>query len=81
MDYFIYSEDQINEKNQILNKLGKRFVAGTVIVNGTRQKFTQISKHNYITDKRRYTDAKVIASGDRNDFQYIMPSSETIVEG
>ena len=81
MDYFIYSEDQIKEKNQILGKVGKRFVPGTVIVSGARQKFTQISKQNYITDKRRYTDAKVIASGDRSDFQYTMPSSETIVEG
>ena len=61
MDYFIYSEDQINEKNEILKKVGKRFVPGTIIVNGSRQKFTQLSKHNYITDKRRYTDAKVIA--------------------
>ncbi len=81
MDYFIYSEDQINEKNEILKKVGKRFVPGTIIVNGSRQKFTQLSKHNYITDKRRYTDAKVIASGNRSDFQFTLPSSETIVEG
>ena len=40
--YFLYSDEQIAEKNNILSSTGKKFVPGTVVVNGKRTKFTQL---------------------------------------
>lgn len=65
--YFLYSEDQYQEKNKILNTMGKRFQPGTVVVNGTRQKFTAISTKNTLA---RFVDTKVIAEGILGDFIY-----------
>ena len=38
--YFLYSREQFDEKNQILAKSGKQFVAGYVVVNGIKKDFT-----------------------------------------
>lgn len=70
--YFLYSEVQINEKNQILSKAGKEFVPGTVVVNGKRNKFSQISDS---PNMQRYVDTKIVAQGLAEEFAIVMPTT------
>jgi hypothetical protein len=37
--YFLYSDEQVKEKNKALERAGKRFVPGTIVVNGKKRKF------------------------------------------
>lgn len=69
--YFLYSEEQFKEKNEILLKTGKAFEVGTVVINGTRKKFTQISTKSTIP---RFIDTKIIAQGYLDTFTYTEPS-------
>lgn len=71
--YFLYSQDQFNEKNSILEKSNKVFVPGTVVVNGTKKNFTMLSSSQTIP---RFFDAKVVAKGDPSNFTYTMPKTE-----
>lgn len=75
--YFLYSDEQIAEKNNILSSTGKKFVPGTVVVNGKRTKFTQLSGAASIS---RFIDTKIVASGELSDFTYQEPST-TIKKG
>lgn len=75
--YFLYSDEQIAEKNNILSSTGKKFIPGTVVVNGKRTKFTQLSEAASIS---RFIDAKIVASGELSDFTYQEPST-TIKKG
>ena len=34
MKYFLYSDEQIKEKNKVLGRTGKKFVPGTISING-----------------------------------------------
>ncbi len=71
--YFLYSDEQIAEKNKILGKSGKCFVPGVVIKNGKRVKYTQLSDS---ADMSRFADTKVIASGELSSFTYTKPTSQ-----
>lgn len=68
--YFLYSDEQIDEKNQILIKTGKKFLPGNVVVNGKRMKFTQIYSSPTMP---RFVDTKVIAYGEKSNFAYTDP--------
>lgn len=68
--YFLYSEEQFKEKNNILAKAGKSFAPGTVVVNGTRKKYTQISNKPSLD---RFIDTRVIATGYKDQFTYTEP--------
>ena len=68
--YFLYSEEQFKEKNEILGKAGKSFESGTVVVNGTRQKFTQLSSTPSLP---RFIDTRVVAQGYIDQFIYTEP--------
>lgn len=70
--YFLYSDEQIAEKNAILGRSGKSFVPGTVTIGGRRVKFTQLSNSPTM---ERYIDTKIVASGELNTFTYINPST------
>ena len=70
--YFLYSEIQINEKNNILSKSAKEFVPGIVTVNGKRMKFSQLSDSPSMP---RYIDAKVVAQGDEEEITFIKPTT------
>ena len=72
--YFLYSEEQIKEKNTILARTGKTFVAGIITQDGKRVKFTQLSDKPDIG--KRFSDVKVIASGELSNFTYTMPTTE-----
>lgn len=71
--YFLYSDEQIKEKNEVLSKTGKEFEPGTVVVNGTRKKFTQMSDSDTLS---RFVDTKVVAKGYINTMTFTMPSSK-----
>ncbi len=68
--YFLYSDEQIEEKNKILIKTGKKFLPGNVVVNGKRMKFSQIYSSPTMP---RFVDTKVIAAGEKSDFTYTEP--------
>lgn len=72
--YFLYSDEQIREKNLILARTGKTFVPGVITQNGKRVKFTQLSDKPDIG--KRFSDVKVIASGELSNFTYTMPTTE-----
>jgi hypothetical protein len=70
--YFLYSREQFDEKNQILAKSGKQFVAGYVVVNGIKKDFTLLSSK---PDINRYIDVRIVAEGDPKDFTYEKPKT------
>lgn len=69
--YFLYSETEYKEKQEILSKAGNEFKLGTVVVNGTRKNFTSLSNS---PTNARYYDCKVIAEGYIDGFIYTMPA-------
>lgn len=73
--YFVYSEIEIKEKNQILSKMGKQFQPGTVIVNGVRKQFSNkiknVTESNFIVNlSKRFPDVIVVAEGNEDQFVY-----------
>ena len=73
--YFLYSEEQIREKNNVLVKMYKKFAPGIVVVNNKKEQFTQLSDSLTIP---RFVDTKIVATGDPKDFVYRMPENVTI---
>lgn len=68
--YFLYSNEQFKEKNEVLAKAGKTFTAGEVVTNGKRMKFTQISDKPVIP---RFIDTEIVAQGEISQFTYTDP--------
>ena len=54
--YFLYSDEQIREKNLILARTGKTFVPGVITQNGKRVKFTQLSDKPTM---QRFVDTRI----------------------
>ena len=73
--YFLYSEEQIKEKNAILARSDKEFVPGIVTMNGKKVKYSQLSDTAAMP---RFVDTKIIASGELNNFTYTLP--QTVVK-
>ena len=65
--YFLYSEEQIAEKNKILGKMGKKFIPGNVVVDGKRRKFSQIYDKPSMP---RFVDTTIVANGEQSSFAY-----------
>lgn len=59
--YFIYSDEQKKEKTEIAKNMSKRFVPGTVVVNGRAKQYTDILRS---MDDCRYGDAVIRCEGD-----------------
>jgi hypothetical protein len=70
--YFFYSDEQIKEKNDVLKNSGHRFEAGIVVVNGKKQKFSQVTTNKNIM--KRYIDSYVVCEGILGDMTYTLPS-------
>ena len=70
--YFLYSEEQLKEKNEILKKVGKVFVPGTVYVGMSRKSFTQLRDKNNIEP---YIDTKVVAKGYKKEMKFELPKT------
>lgn len=71
--YFLYSDEQFKEKNEILGKVGKTFSPGVVVVNGKRRNFTQVSNGSSIP---RFIDTIIVTEGYIEDMTYTMPKIE-----
>lgn len=69
--YFFYSDEQIKEKNEILKSSSKKFVEGVVVVNGKRQKYSQLTTNKNVMS--RYVDAYVVCEGILGDQTYTLP--------
>ncbi len=72
--YFMYSFEHIQKRDEVDAKLGRRFVCGTVVVKGTKKKYSYMS-----TDKtflNQYPDAKIIAEGYKKQMTFTECDSE-----
>ena len=70
--YYLYSASQAKLRKENEAKLGKTYKFGTLVKNGKRLPFTEVST----TGKSIYSDAKVIYYGDPNRIKIInMPIS------
>ena len=67
--YFIYSSEQLKLRKSVEAKMGKIFKCGTVIVNGTRKPFTELSPR----PTSRFSDAIIVAQGDPTLMKYTLP--------
>lgn len=70
--YFLYSDEQIKEKNLILARTSKKFEPGVVAVNGKKCKYTQLSP---TATMARFVDTRIVASGELSSFSYTEPKS------
>lgn len=70
--YFIYSSQQLKLRKEAEQRMGKKFKAGHVIVNGVRKPFTELSS----TGKSRYSDAKIVAQGNPSLMRYTLPEGD-----
>jgi hypothetical protein len=74
MTYFLYSDEEIKTQNNILKKTGKEFVPGTVVVNGSRKKFTSMSS----SSNSRFYDSKIVAKGELKSMIYEKPTQKIL---
>lgn len=68
--YFLYSDQQLQERKTIEKSISKSFVPGNVIVNGRKKMFTELSAK----PTNRYADCKVVAEGYKSTMSYTLPS-------
>lgn len=69
--YFLYSEKQSKDRSEIEKKMSRVFTLGSVIVNGRKKFFTEMSKKS----SNRYPDCKIIAEGWLSKVTYTLPTS------
>lgn len=65
--YFLYSHAQHRMREEIENKLGKKFIPGQVLVNGKWKNFTQISK---TPENIMYGDSILVTKGYLDQIKY-----------
>lgn len=70
--YFLYSEEQNKERIAIEKKMSRVFVPGTVIVQGRKKIFTEMSKKT----SNRYPDCKIVAEGFKSKMNYTPVSTK-----
>lgn len=70
--YFLYSQQQVDDRNTVLDRMNRIFVLGTVITGGKKKEFSAMSDKPELP---RYTDVRIVAEGDTDNMTYIMPSS------
>ena len=64
--YFLYSDQQMSDRTKIERTINRTFKPGTVIVNGKKKLFTEISKK----PTNRYPDCKVVAEGYKSQMTF-----------
>lgn len=69
--YFLYSDQQSKERSEIDKRMSRIFSPGSVIVNGRKKIYTELSK----STTNRYPDCKVVAEGWRSKMIYNPPTS------
>lgn len=79
--YFVYSEIQENEYNQVQAKMNKEFVCGQVAIGPNLVKFSAIIKTSQLDAMiRHYPDVKIVAEGVKTKFKYTEPKNQLILE-
>ncbi|MCK9198087.1 MAG: hypothetical protein M0P49_00620 [Bacilli bacterium] len=71
--YFMYSREQLRVKKAIEAKIGRTFIPGTVIVNGSKKQYTEMSTSPNAT---RFYDSVVVMNGDIRGIVYTDPKVE-----
>lgn len=71
--YFLYSQAHVNEQNEILGRVGKEFVCGTVILGNKKQDYSFMSTKPNLGS--RYPDCKIVAEGLINSIHYTVPTN------
>ena len=69
--YFLYSDQQSKERSEIDKRMSRVFSPGSVIVNGRKKIYTELSK----STTNRYPDCKIVAEGWRSKMIYTPPAS------
>lgn len=70
--YFLYSQKQVDDKNELYDRMNKKFVLGTVIFNGKKKEYSSMSDKPELP---RYADVRVVAEGDTDKLVYTAPRS------
>lgn len=70
--YFLYSEQQYKERTELDRKMSMTFSPGTVVVNGRKKIFTEMSRNS----KNRYPDCKVVAEGFKGKLTFTPVSTK-----
>lgn len=71
--YFLYSDSQYSLRNEIEDRVNKKFIPGEVMVRGNWKKFTQISK---TSSSAMFADSIVVAEGLKDEMKYKDCSSQ-----
>ena len=59
--YFIYSQHPVDDKNELLDKMNRKFQLGTVIFNGKKREYSSMSDKPELP---RYADIRIVSEGD-----------------
>ena len=59
--YFLYSQQQVDDKNELLDKMNRKFQLGTVIFNGKKREYSSMSDKPELP---RYADIRIVSEGD-----------------
>lgn len=70
--YFLYSQQQVDDKNELLDKMNRKLQLGTVIYNGKKREYSSM---NDKPELPRYADVRIIAEGDTDKLVYTPPRS------
>lgn len=71
--YFLFSKEQIADKNAAYDKVNRKMVLGTVIYNGQTKEYSCLS---VTPELPRYTDERIVAEGDITKMKYTLPSTK-----
>lgn len=75
--YFLYSSAQLKMRQEVEEKIGRKFVPGQVLVGGNWKTFTQISSS---PNNIMYGDAKIVAKGYLDEMTYTNCSNKWKVQ-
>ncbi len=73
--YFLFSEEQKTFREGVERAMNRKFVPGSVMVNGARKRFTEMSLKNTGT----YPDTKIVAEGLRSNMKFTLPTTTPII--
>jgi len=71
--YFMFSAEQLRLKKEIESKIGRIFVPGTVIANGSKKQYTEMCTNPNST---RFSDSTIVTAGDIRKITYTEPRAE-----
>ena len=67
--YFLFSKEQLKLRQELEARIGRKYKAGEIVIQGKNKMFTEISD----TPTNPYQDTRVVAKGYINEFKYTEP--------